>query len=81
VKLKDEVKQTKQKLSNQEKLTNFSESASRKYISALMLSKDHLTTMLDTVTAALDEKDMKKEDIIKKETEREVTVKKENGDS
>jgi hypothetical protein len=37
--------------------------------------------MLDTVTAALDEKDMKKEDIIKKETEREVTVKKENGDS
>jgi hypothetical protein len=63
------------------KLTNFSESASRKYISALMLSKDHLTTMLDTVTAALDEKDMKKEDIIKKETEREVTVKKENGDS
>jgi hypothetical protein len=37
--------------------------------------------MLATVTAALDEEDMKKEDIIKKETEREVSVKKENGDS
>ncbi|CAC5358395.1 Cell division cycle and apoptosis regulator protein 1 [Mytilus coruscus] len=59
-KLKEELKQVKQKLSNQEKLTNFSESASKKYISALMLSKDHLTTMLDTVSAALDEKDIKK---------------------
>ncbi|XP_063443898.1 cell division cycle and apoptosis regulator protein 1-like isoform X2 [Mytilus trossulus] len=81
-KLKEELKQVKQKLSNQEKLTNFSESASKKYISALMLSKDHLTTMLDTVSAALDEKDIKKEDILKKEEEK-VAVKKEkveNGD-
>jgi hypothetical protein len=39
VKLKDEVKQTKQKLSNQEKLTNFSESASRKSKLALIASK------------------------------------------
>lgn len=81
-KLKEELKQVKQKLSNQEKLTNFSESASKKYISALMLSKDHLTTMLDTVSAALDEKDIKKEDILKKEEEK-VTIKKEkieNGD-
>ena len=81
-KLKEEVKQVKQKLSTQEKLTSFSESASRKYISALMLSKDHLTTMLDTVSAALEEKDMKKEDIIRKEEEMEkITVKKENGES
>ncbi|XP_076072662.1 cell division cycle and apoptosis regulator protein 1-like isoform X1 [Mytilus galloprovincialis] len=81
-KLKEELKQVKQKLCNQEKLTNFSESASKKYISALMLSKDHLTTMLDTVSAALDEKDIKKEDILKKEEEK-VVVKKEkveNGD-
>ncbi|XP_052071868.1 cell division cycle and apoptosis regulator protein 1-like isoform X3 [Mytilus californianus] len=81
-KLKEELKQVKQKLSDQEKLTNFSESASKKYISALMLSKDHLTTMLDTVSAALDEKDIKKEDILKKDEEK-ITIKKEkveNGD-
>lgn len=64
-----EIKQLKQKLLVQEKVTNNSESTSKKYLSALMESKEHLTAMLASVTDALGDKGEEEEVQVKKETD------------
>lgn len=56
-KLSTELKNLKQKLSVQEKITTTSESTSKRYLAALMDSRDHLNAMLFTVTNAIGEKD------------------------
>ncbi|XP_062571743.1 cell division cycle and apoptosis regulator protein 1-like isoform X3 [Saccostrea cucullata] len=66
-KLSMELKNLKQKLLVQEKITNNSESTSKKYLSALLESREHLNSMLSTVTNALGEKDAVED--IKKEPE------------
>ncbi|XP_061175292.1 cell division cycle and apoptosis regulator protein 1-like [Saccostrea echinata] len=66
-KLSTELKNLKQKLLVQEKITNNSESTSKKYLSALMESREHLNAMLSTITNALGEKEAVED--IKKETE------------
>ncbi|KAJ8319043.1 hypothetical protein KUTeg_004134 [Tegillarca granosa] len=68
-KMTAEIKQLKQKLLVQEKVTNNSESTSKKYLSALMESKEHLTAMLASVTEALGDKGDNDEVEIKKETD------------
>lgn len=56
-KLSTELKNLKQKLSVQEKITTTSESTSKRYLAALMESRDHLNAMLSTVTNAIGEKE------------------------
>lgn len=56
-KLSTELKNLKQKLSVQEKITTTSEYTSKRYLAALMDSRDHLNAMLFTVTNAIGEKD------------------------
>jgi hypothetical protein len=64
-KLSTELKNLKQKLLVQEKITNNSESTGKKYLSALVESREHLNAMLSAITNALGEKvnseDMKNE--------------------
>lgn len=68
-KMTAEIKQLKQKLLVQEKVTNNSESTSKKYLSALMESKEHLNAMLASVTDALGDKGEEEEVEVKKETD------------
>lgn len=64
-KMSTELKNLKQKLLVQEKITNNSESTGKKYLSALVESREHLNAMLSAITNALGEKvtgeDTKKE--------------------
>ncbi|KAK3091306.1 hypothetical protein FSP39_018795 [Pinctada imbricata] len=70
--LSSELKQLKQKLLVQEKITNNSESTSKKYLSALMESKTHLSSLLSVVTDALGE-DSKEELTVKEEKKEKET--------
>lgn len=57
-----EVKQLKQKLQSQEKLTNLSDTACKKYLSALQESRTCLTSAVDTIVNALSSDKAKKEE-------------------
>ncbi|XP_033736293.1 cell division cycle and apoptosis regulator protein 1-like isoform X2 [Pecten maximus] len=61
-KLAAEVKQLKQKLQSQEKLTNLSDTTCKKYLSALQESRTYLTSAVDTIVHALSSDKVKKEE-------------------
>ncbi|XP_022315964.2 cell division cycle and apoptosis regulator protein 1-like isoform X3 [Crassostrea virginica] len=66
-KLSTELKNLKQKLLVQEKITTNSESTSKRYLSALVESREHLISMMSSITNALGEKESAVE--VKKEPE------------